>query len=100
MRRRTIGLRVFCVLMYTTSIFAQGGAAAPPEPPATDTVAPNIPGVVAGGAKVQAISGDFNGTEGPVHLPDGSIIFTESAANRLTRIDKDDKISTFLDNIT
>ena len=101
MSLRSSFLAVTCVLVWGVTVFGQGAAApAAPEPPATDTVALNIPGVVAGGTKVQAIRGDFNGTEGPVHLPDGSIIFTESAAKRLTRIDKDDKVSTFLDNVT
>ena len=75
---------------------ARAGAQAPP--PATDTVAPNIPGVVAGGTKVQVIKDGFDGTEGPIAMPDGSLIFTETMANRVTRIDKDGKTSTFLEN--
>ena len=67
--------------------------------PATDTLAPNIPGVVAGGTKVQVIKEGFDGTEGPIaSCPDGSLIFTETTANRITRIDKDGKTSTFLEN--
>jgi gluconolactonase len=31
-------------------------------------------------------------------LPDGSLIFTETNANRITKIDKDNNISTFLEN--
>jgi gluconolactonase len=73
----------------------QGGA---PPPPATDTVAPAIPGVVAAGTKVQVIKEGFNGTEGPITLPDGSLIFTETAASRITKIDKDNNVTTFLEN--
>ena len=40
------------------------------QPPATDTTAPDIPGVVKGGTKVQVIKEGFNGTEGPIGLPD------------------------------
>jgi len=69
-----------------------------PPPPATDTVAPAIPGVVAAGTKVTVIKEGFQGTEGPIALPDGSVVFTETAASRLTRIDKDDNVSTFLEN--
>ena len=72
--------------------------AAPPLPPAADTVAPDIPGVVRGGARVQAIKDGFNGTEGPIAMPDGSLIFTETTASRITRIDKDGGVSTFLEN--
>ena len=89
-------------LVLSLSVFAQerggrgGGGQAPP--PATDTVAPEIPGVVKAGTKVQVIKDGFNGTEGPIGLPDGSLIFTETTANRITKIDKDGNTSTFLEN--
>jgi gluconolactonase len=68
------------------------------QPPATDTVAPEIPGVVAAGTRVQAIKDGFQGTEGPIGMPDGSLIFTETNASRITKIDKDNNVSTFLEN--
>lgn len=81
------------------------GQAAPPpqgvqaaQPPPTDTVAPDIPGVVKGGAKIQVIKDGFEDTEGPIALPDGSLIFTETRASRLTKIDKDGRTSTFLES--
>jgi gluconolactonase len=40
----------------------------------------------------------FQGTEGPIALPDGSVIFTETNASRITRIDKDNNVTTFLEN--
>ncbi|MEY4550072.1 MAG: hypothetical protein RL685_6267 [Pseudomonadota bacterium] len=67
-------------------------------PPATDTTATGIPGVVAEGAVVQVLGEGFQGTEGPLGLPDGSFIFTETNANRITRIDPNDELSTFLEN--
>src|SRR4030095_1461009 len=67
-----------------------------PQGPPTETVAPNIPGVVAAGTKVQVIKDGFEGTEGPVALPDGSVIFTNAA--HITKIDKDNNVSNFLDN--
>jgi gluconolactonase len=75
--------------------FAQSGqtAGAP-----TDTVAPNIPGVVAAGTKVQVIKSGFEGSEGPVAMPDGSLLFTETRANRITRIDNNGTASVFLEN--
>jgi gluconolactonase len=76
--------------------FAQGRGVAPP--PAADTVAPDIPGVVAGGARVHVIKEGFNGSEGTIALPDGSVIFSETAANRTIKIDKDDNVTTFLEN--
>src|SRR5215510_15212385 len=91
----------FCVTaLYVLSIFpalAQAPAQ-PPLPPATDTVAPDIPGVVAAGTKVQVIKDGFVGTEGPIPLPDGTIIFTHPGQSRITKIDKDGSTSTFLEN--
>jgi gluconolactonase len=73
---------------------------APPVKSPPDTTAPDIPGVVRGGTRVQLIRDLFHSTEGPIAMPDGSLLFTEQDAGdgRLVRIDKDDKISTFVDN--
>jgi len=80
----------------TTGVLAQGRGA--PQPPAVDTVAPDIAGVVAGGSKVHVIKDGFNGTGGTITLPDGSVIFSETTANRTIKIDKDDKVSVFLED--
>lgn len=74
------------------------GRGAAPLPPATDTVAPDIPGVVKGGTKVQLLKEGLNGTEGPIALPDGSVIFSEINANRVIKIDNAGTFSTFLEN--
>jgi gluconolactonase len=74
---------------------AQGQA--PPAP--TPTTATAIQGVVSAGTAVEVIKSGFTGTEGPIGLPDGHLIFTETQANRITRIDKDTgATSTFLEN--
>ena len=98
-------LITLCLLLLVNGAFAQtpipapAPAAAPtPPPPATETVAPNIPGVVAGGTRVQVVKDGFQGTEGPHGLPDGSLLFTETAANRITKIAPDGTTSTFLEN--
>jgi gluconolactonase len=76
-------------------VFAQG---APQQPPPTDTVTPAIAGVCAEGTKVTVIKAGFQGTEGPLGMPDGSLIFTETQANRITKIAADGTTSTFLEN--
>ena len=91
--KRTFFGALFLFLAATT--YGQGQA---PQPPATETVAPNIPGVIAGGTRVQVIKEGFRGTEGPIALPDGTLIFTETAESRITRIDKNGNTSTFLEN--
>ena len=79
----------------TEAVYAQARGA---QPPAADTVATAIPGVVADGAKVHVIKDGFSGSEGTIALPDGSVIFSETTANRTIKIDKDDTVSTFIEN--
>jgi gluconolactonase len=60
-------------------------------------VAPGIPGVVAAGTPVTVIKEGFPGSEGPIALPDGSLIFN-SGANQISKIDKDGNVTMFLEN--
>jgi gluconolactonase len=83
------------LLVLAATVYGQGQV---PPPPATETVAPNIPGVIAGGTRIQVIKEGFRGTEGPIALPDGTLIFTETAESRITRIAADGSTSTFLEN--
>jgi gluconolactonase len=54
--------------------------------------------VVVAGARVQMIRDGFKGSEGPIALPDGSLIFAETQANRIVKIDAAGAVSTFLEN--
>lgn len=63
-----------------------------------DLTTPAINGVVAGGTKIELIKDGLQGTEGPLGLPDGSLVFTETQANRITRIAPDGSLSPFLEN--
>jgi gluconolactonase len=94
MKVRNYGLAILLVGIVSS---VHGQPASKQGPP-TDTVASDIPGVVKGGTKVQFIKDGFQGTEGPIGLPDGSLIFTETNASRITKIDKDGNTSMFLEN--
>jgi gluconolactonase len=109
MKSKAIFVAAACVCVLSVVTFGQAPAGAPAQgrgqgrgaaapPPAADTIAPDIPGVVAGGAKVHVIKDGFNGSEGVITLPDGSVIFSETTANRTIKIDKDDNVSTFVEN--
>ena len=63
-----------------------------------DTVTPAIPGVVEAGTRIEFIKDGFKGTEGPIALPDGTLIFTETQGERITRINEDGSIAPFLEN--
>jgi len=94
-----IAVAVLCACAIGAApVYGQGRGQAAPAPPATDTVAPDIPGVVKGGTKAVVIKDDFQGTEGPIALPDGSVAFAEGGADRITRIDNDGKVSAYLEN--
>ncbi|MDO9237273.1 MAG: SMP-30/gluconolactonase/LRE family protein [Aquabacterium sp.] len=73
------------------------GALLAQDKPAAVTVTSLIPGVVQAGTKIELIKEGFTGTEGPVTLPDGSLIFTETQANRVIRIGLDGSTSVFVE---
>jgi gluconolactonase len=90
----------FAIALLIAVVPVVGWAQTPPPPqaPPTDTVTPAIAGVCAPGIKVSVIKDGFQGTEGPIGMPDGSLIFTETQANRITRIAADGTTSAFLEN--
>ena len=91
--RLRISLVTALTVVGAVSVLAQGRGAAPAPPPFI--VAPDIPGVVKGGTRIELVKGGIQRTEGPVGMPDGSIVFTET--NRLTRIDAQGNATTFVD---
>ena len=93
MRSRT-ALITTLLLVRCTFSFGQGAETFKP----TETVAPNIPGVVAAGTKVLVVTQGLRGTEGPIAAPDGALLLTEQQANVITKIDAKGARSTFLEN--
>lgn len=52
-----------------------------------------IPGVIAQGARIEVVKEGFEGTEGPLPLPDGSLLFTENRAGRIVHVAHDGSTS-------
>ncbi|HMW50268.1 MAG TPA: SMP-30/gluconolactonase/LRE family protein [Cellvibrionaceae bacterium] len=77
-------------LVATYAVAASAQVASAPLQP--------IAGVIAEGTSVEFIKDGFEGTEGPIALPDGSLIFTETRANRITQIKPDGTVQPFLQN--
>jgi len=69
-------------LFFSVVVLGQAQSA-----PATGAVARAIPGVIAAGAEVQVLKDGFQGTEGPIGFPDGSLVFTENSTSQLIKID-------------
>ena len=65
---------------------------------AEEPVTTPIQGVAAGGVVIELIKDGFKGTEGPISFSDGSLLFTETQANRIVRVGPDNSVSTFLEN--
>jgi len=62
-----------------------------------DDSLPVIEGVIAPATRLELVKDGFNGTEGPVGLADGSLLFTENRADRIVRIGADGSIAVFLE---
>lgn len=73
-------------------------AAVPPPPPATDTIAPDIPGVVKGGTTVYVIVDGLKHTDGPVAMRDGTLLYWDYMERRIGKVDPQGNPSTFLSN--
>jgi gluconolactonase len=67
--------------------------AAPPR-----IAASAIPGVVAPGTTIELVKEGLKGTEGPVGMPDGGILFTETRADQITRVDPQGNTSTYVEH--
>ncbi|MBI4485553.1 MAG: SMP-30/gluconolactonase/LRE family protein [Acidobacteria bacterium] len=63
-----------------------------------ETTAPDIPGVVARGTRVQLIQEGFHGTDCPIAIGNDGLLFCEPEANRINKIDNNDRILRYLDN--
>jgi gluconolactonase len=73
------------------------GLVTPPAPTTSSAVKTEIPGVVKAGTAIELVAQGFDGTEGPLALPDGSLIFTENRVDRVRRIGADGAVSVFLE---
>jgi len=90
----TRGVLALLVLLLPVAVAGQGQ---PPLVPPKTVSAPAIPGVIAAGTPIELVAYPVRGTEGPVGLPDGSIIFTETRADHITRVDATGNTSTFVE---
>ena len=57
--------------------------------------APDIPGVIAGGTMPEVVVKGLTSSDDPLWMPNIGLIFSESQANRIVRLDESDKPVTF-----
>ncbi len=73
------------------------GAVRAPVPTTSGVVKADVAGVVKAGTAIELIKQGFDGTEGPLPLPDGSLVFTENRVDRIQRIADDGSAAVFLE---
>jgi gluconolactonase len=107
MKSKTILLALVCLLLSPTARAQQQGETRPAEAPAIETTAKDIPGVIKGGTKIQVVIASVpghgapgvttQGTEGPIALPDGTMVFCETNLGRVGKVDAAGHESVFVD---
>src|SRR6476659_5597420 len=60
---------------------------------------PDIPGVIAGGTMPEVVIKGLTSSDDPFWLPGVGLIFSESQANRIVKLDEHDQPVTFVDNL-
>ncbi len=87
----TLTLALTAGLSVSSSIVAQ-------TPPNTVQLqpAPDIPGVIAGGTMPEVVLKGLTSSDDPFWLPNVGLIFSESQANRIVRLDEHDQPVTFV----
>ena len=107
MRLRATILAVVSLLISVTGLSQEQSQTRPAEAPATETIAKDIPGVIKGGTRIHVVIASVpghgtpgvavQGTEGPIALPDGSMVFCETVLGRVARVDEVGNESVFVD---
>src|SRR5207244_9778915 len=91
-------------LVMFTLVLAAGLSVSPAvaqTPPNTTQLqpAPDIPGVIKGGTMPEVVIKGLTSSDDPFWLPNVGLIFSESQANRIVRLDEHDQPVTFLGDL-
>src|SRR5262245_54535408 len=66
--------------------------------PVKDVTISEIPGVIAAGAKWTLAWAGSDNADGVVGTPDGGVLFAQEQPKRVSKIDRNDKVSAFVEN--
>lgn len=110
MKSRTVLFVVFCLLAAVVARSRAQAQTRPAEAPPANTTANDIPGVIKAGTKIQVVIASVpghgipgvttQGTEGPIALPDGTMVFCETNLGRVAKVDAAGNESVFVDAAT
>ena len=91
---------ILVLIFICGTLFAQeqapGRAQNQDETPAFDKVAPEIPGVVKAGTKIEIVKYGLRGSDGGVGMPDGSVLV--STNNSVIKVDVDGNATTLVED--
>jgi len=91
-------LTVMSCLLGSVFVFSQAAGTTTQGGPEKQAVATAIPGIVAGGTKVERVwTGDMS-ADGLISMPDGTLLLPEQGADRISKVDKNGKITPFLED--
>ena len=62
-------------------------------------LAPDLPGIIAGGTMPEMVVKGLTSSDDPLWIPEIGLIFSESQANRIVRLDEHDKPVTFIGDL-
>jgi gluconolactonase len=87
---------VTCCFVMTVFLLAQN----PPQQPSPEkqVVTTAIPGVVSAGSPVERVWTGVRAADGLIGEPDGTLLLPEQRANRISRFDKDGKVTLYLED--
>ena len=74
----------------------QGAQQQAAQPPATDKVTPEVPGVVKAGTKIEIVTSGLRGSDAGVGMPDGSVLV--GANGGVIKVDADGKVTTLVED--
>jgi gluconolactonase len=84
--------------LFAVAVILSPAAAQQQLQPEKQTTAPNIPGVVAPGTKVERVWTGLKAADGLISEPDGTLLLPEQRADRVSRFDKNGKITLYLED--
>ncbi len=93
--------RAFVTLTLALAAGLGVSSAIAQSPPNTVALqpSPDIPGVIAGGTMPEVVIKGLTSSDDPLWLPDIGLIFSESQANRIVRLDERDQPVTFIGDL-
>jgi gluconolactonase len=90
---------VTLTLALTACLGVSPAAAQSPPNTVAFQPAPDIPGVIAGGTMPEVVVKGLTSSDDPMWLPNIGLVFSESQANRIVRLDEHDQPVTFVGDL-